>query len=180
MIFAIVVASFVFSSCSTEDMDGSADYTSISVKLSSTSELYHSVYLDVQDVQILVGGTTEETSRWESLGAINQGVYDFTDMNNNDELILVENLVIPIDHVHSVKLVLGDDNAMTMNNILYAIDTPTEAHKQSVNTVDRLLKPNMSYEFTLQFELDNSIQIEGMDVTLVPKMNTEMRLYELF
>ena len=87
-------------------------------------------------------------------------------------------LIFFSSHVYKVKLVLGDDNAMVMDNVLYAIDTPSTNNKDSVNVVDRSLAANKSYEFTLQFELDSSIDVDGMDVVLNPKMNTEMRLYE--
>jgi hypothetical protein len=175
----LFLTALFLTSCSEEAIE-SDDYTSVSVKLSSYSTLYSAVYLDVKDVQIQTGADSTNPDAWISLGAINAGVYNFTDMKEDAELVLVEDLVIPAAHIYKVKLVLGDDNAMVMNQVLYAIDTPTAAHKESVNEVNRGLKANKSYEFTLKFELDRSLQVNGRDVTLVPKMNTEMRLYELF
>lgn len=180
LLFVILIGIFV-TSCSKEDINVVDEAkTSISVKLSSTSNLYNGVFLDIQDVQIQVGANENNPNSWKSLGALNSGVYDFSVMNNGAELTLVEDLVIPVSHVYKVKLVLGDDNAMVMNNVLYAIDTPNAINKQSVNIIDRSLQANKSYEFTLEFELDNSIEMNGMEVTLNPKMNTEMRLYELY
>lgn len=179
LLILIFIGTFM-TSCSNEGINDTSTHTSISVKLSSSSELYSGVYLDVKDVQIQIDEDAQNSKSWMSLGALNSGVYDFSDMNDGAELILVQDMVIPVSHVYSVKLVLGDDNAMVMNNILYAIDTPEAANKESVNAVNRSLQANKSYEFTLDFEVDKSIQMSGMDVILTPKMNTEMRLYELF
>ena len=173
-----ILLGLLITSCSKEDTLDGTEFTSISMKLSSSSALYNAVYLDIKDVMIQTGEDEQNSNSWVSLGALNPGVHNFTEMNNDDELILAEDLVIPASHVYKVKLVLGDDNAMVMNNVLYAIDTPSVDNKESVNVLDRSLKPNKSYEFTLQFELDNSIDVNGMDVVLNPKMNTEMRLYE--
>jgi hypothetical protein len=177
LLFIILIGYFV-TSCSKEEINGNEDYTSISVNLSSSSELYSDVFLDIKDVQIQTGADSQNPGSWTSLGAINSGVFNFADMNNGAELVLVEDLVIPVSHIYQVKLVLGDDNAMVINNVVLAIDTPSEESKESKNVIDRALSANKSYEFTLEFELDNSIYVNGMDVTLNPKMNTEMRLYE--
>ena len=174
----VILFGLLITSCSKEDVLETNELTSVSVKLSSTSVLYNAVYLDVKDIMIQTGKNAQNDNSWVSLGTLNPGVHNFTEMNNDAELILVEDLVIPASHVYKVKLVLGDDNAMVMDNVLYAIDTPSTNNKESVNVVDRSLDANKSYEFTLQFELDSSIDVDGMDVVLNPKMNTEMRLYE--
>jgi len=177
LLFIILIGYFV-TSCSKEEATGNEDYTSISVNLSSSSELYSDVFLDIKDLQIQTGADAQNPSSWTSLGVINSGVYNFADMSDGAELILVEDLVIPVSHIYQVKLVLGDDNAMVINDIVLAIDTPTTDSKESKNVIDRALSANKSYEFTLEFEVDNSINLNGLDASLNPKMNTEMRLYE--
>lgn len=176
LLIVLVLGTFI-TSCSKEEINENNDFTSVSVSLTSESALYSQVYLDVKDIQIQVEADETNPNSWVSLGTDNAGVYDFSDLKKSEELVLVQDLVIPVTHVYRVKLVLGDDNSIVMNNVVYAIDT---ASNESMNTVDRALKANMSYEFTIAFELDKSLEIQGPDVTLNPKMNTEMRLYELF
>lgn len=179
-LLVIILIGFFVTSCSTEDQAGSADYTSVSFKLSSSSEIYNAVYLDVKELQVQVHENENDPKSWITMDVLNPGVYDFTDLNGLSELILIEDSVMPVSMIYNIKLVLGNDNAILLNNVLHAINTPGIHNKQSVNCVDRSLEANKSYEFTLRFELDNSIQINGMDVVLNPKMNTEMRTFQLY
>lgn len=176
-ILVLIVLGTFITSCSKEESPSNNDFTSITVNLTSESTVYSQVFLTVKDVQIQVEADGSNPKSWMSLEGINAGIYNFSDITKEEELVLIQDLVIPVSHIYKVKLVLGDDNSMVMNNVVYAINTTSN---ESVNTVDRVLKPNMSYEFTLDFELDKSLVIEGPDVKLNPKMNTEMRLYELF
>ena len=176
LLIVLVLGTFI-TSCSKEDINENSDFTSISVNLTSESAVYKQVYLDVKEVQIQIEADETNPNAWVSLGSDSAGVYDFSDLKEDEELVIVQDLVIPVAHIYRVKLVLGNDNSIVMNNVVYAIDT---ASNESVNIVDRALKANMSYEFTIAFELDKSLAIQGPDVTLNPKMNTEMRLYELF
>ena len=76
-------------SCSNEDVTETNDFTSVSVKLSSFSALYSAVYLDVKDVMIQTGEDIDNPKSWVSLGTLNPGVYNFSEMNNDAELLLV-------------------------------------------------------------------------------------------
>lgn len=152
--------------------------TSISIKILSSSALYEGVFLEIKDIQVQTKPDEQDPSSWVSLSSPNIGVHDFSNMSNGSELIFVEDLNIPARHIYRLKLILGDENAMIVDNILVAIETPDPVNKESINIVDKSLDMNKAYEFTMFFELDASIQLNGHNATLNPRMNTELRLFQ--
>lgn len=179
-LLVLILIGLFITSCSKEDISDGTDYTSVTFKLFSESVNYHSAYLDVKELEIQIREDGNDPKSWVKFDVINPGVHDFSQLNNGSELVLVENLTVPVSMFYNIKLVFGEDNSILLNNVLHAIDTPSIHNRQSVNCIDRSLEANKSYEFTLRFELDNSISINGMDVVLNPKMNTELRSYQLY
>jgi len=164
-----------FASCSKDELEIDSQQTAITVKLKGAQDNLQNLLIDIQDVQLLIGTDALDTSNWMSLNAINKGVYNVSQLNHDNELLLVDAMIIPSGQVYKIKLVLGDENAIVLNNQTQLLESDAEELSSS-NVVSKNLESNKNYEFTLEFESDNSIIMDTDDhINFVPQMNTLMR-----
>jgi len=70
---AILVCS---TSCTKDDLNEDRNFSSVSVKLKSTTGELNKVYLEIEDVQLRVKENGDLASAWLSLNAINKGTYN--------------------------------------------------------------------------------------------------------
>jgi hypothetical protein len=131
--------------------------------------------IDIKDVQLLIGADANTPGAWMSLDLLSSGVYNVAQLNNDNELILVDGMLIPSGEVQQIKLLLGNDNAIIVHNQSRPLGSDAEELASS-NIVAKRLASNKNYEFTLEFESDNSIIVTADDsINFVPKMNTLIR-----
>jgi hypothetical protein len=176
-----LLAIVLFSSCSKEEETTPIENSLVNVKLSGTQTQLSRFNLDVLDVQLRVLEDETDPNAWISLNAINTGIHDLTNFTGNKVITLVDFEQVPSEFIYNIKLVLGDENSVVKNNIEYIIDIEAEYNNASVNILEKQLVETKLYEFTIEFNIDESVQFSSQnEVKLNPKMNTLMRLYNLF
>lgn len=165
----------MFTSCSKDELDNYGSETAITVKLKGAEDNLQNLMIDIKDVQLLIGADANAPDAWMSLNLLSSGVYNVAQLNNTNELILVEHMLIPAGEVLQIKLLLGNDNAIIIQNQSRPLKSDAEELASS-NILAKTLASNKNYEFTLEFESDNSIIMTGNDnISFVPKMNTLIR-----
>ena len=161
-----------FASCSKEET-GIEQGSLVSVKIKGASEDVNQVILDIEEVQLLVGAN-EESAKWLSLETTNTGVNNISNFSQGNELILVNSTLVASEKIQKIKLVLGTDNAIILNDETRSFANYEEAAEIS-NIVPTTLGANKAYEFTLEIKADNSFVIIENNIQFVPEMNTMMR-----
>ncbi len=161
-------------------MDVNTQLSSISVKLKSTTGEFDKVFLNIKDVQLKVTGDTNAPSAWKSLNAINGGTYNIFDLNADSALILVNNFEINPTHIYEIRLVLGENNFVDLNNILYNLNTTDLGNSNPSNTVDMDLIPNHFYDITIDINIDKSLSFDENQNMMVlnPELYTEIRQFQ--
>jgi len=154
LLFCIVV--FIFG-CGTENADQEIEKTSISVKLVDAPGDYDKVFVEVLDVQLKVVDDESVENSWLSLNAINKGVYNLLDLTGGVEALLVDNLKIPSGMIYEIRLVLGDNNSIVIDGQTFQLAMPSMYQKGLVIRDVKFLKPNLNYNFILDFDVDQSI-----------------------
>jgi hypothetical protein len=180
-LFSVLIL-LLLTSCSKEyDTETYEDSSLVTVKLQGTQSLYSKVNLEVLDVQFRILEDENDPNSWISLNAINTGIHDLTTITENDVVTLVDFEEVPAEFIYNIKLVLGDHNTVVKNGIEYELDMAAEYENASVNIIEKQLVANKLYDFVIEFNLDDSIEMssEGQ-ANLNPKMNTLMRLFNLF
>lgn len=176
-----LLAIVLLTSCTKEDESSLMENSLVNVKLVGTQTQLSKFNLELLDVQLRVLEDETDPNAWLSLNAINTGIHDLTDYTDNQVLTLVDFEQVPSEFVYTIKLVLGDHNTLVKNGMEYLINIETEYDNASVNILEKQLVENKLYDFTIELNIDESVRFSSQnEVKLDPKMNTLMRLYNLF
>ena len=167
----------LFTNCSVENSSLDNEKASISVKLFDAPGDYEKVYVEIEDVLLLVIDDKTVPNCWLSLNA-KAGIYDLLDLTGGVEALLVDNIEIPTGIVYEIYLVLGDNNTIVTNGKTLPLFTPF-AHQSGLQIrVDQDLKPNLNYTFLLDFDVNQSIlktQTEDY-IILKPKLRSNIEV----
>lgn len=159
-LFKIVLVLLIvlsFSSCSEENASFDIEKANISVRLFDAPGDYESVYVEVKDVLLLIIDDKTVPNCYLSLNA-KAGIYDLLDLTGGVEALLVDNLKIPTGIVYEIRLLLGDNNTIVMNNgDTFPLFTPNTLQTGLEIRVDQQIKPNLDYTFLLDFDVAQSI-----------------------
>ncbi len=160
-------------SCS-NDESNLDPHSIVSVKLKGASEDTKQLLLDIEQVQLLVGDNEFDASSWLTLNTINTGVQNVSKFAEGTELLLVDNTVIPSGEIRKIKLVLGVNNTIIIDNKTTQLVSYNDELASS-NVIKTTLGANNTYEFIMEFEVDNSVIIANDTMEFRPEMNTMMR-----
>ena len=163
-------------SCSKDEVDTTGELAAVSVSLKSTNQDLNKVYLDIADVQIRV---TEEksTSNWVSLNAINAGTHNVSALTADNQLQLVSYFEIKSAYVYEIRIVLGDNNFMDIDQTLFSLDVADKGNATPSNLVNSEFEANHMYDIVIDLNLEESISFNTSDNMMVlnPKLYTEIR-----
>ncbi len=147
----------LFTNCSDENSFQDTEKARISVKLFDAPGDYEKVYVEIVDVLLLVIDDKTVPNCYLSLNA-KAGVYDLLDLTGGVEALLVDNLNIPTGIVYEIRLLLGDNNTIVMNNgETLPLFTPNTLQTGLEIRINQLIKPNLDYTFLLDFDVAQSI-----------------------
>ncbi|WP_431132734.1 DUF4382 domain-containing protein [Psychroserpens mesophilus] len=180
-LFISLLAVILLTSCTKEEESTPLENSLVNVKLAGTQTQLNRLNLEILDVQLRVLEDETDPKAWISLNTINTGIHDLTDFTGNQVITLVDFEQVPAEFIYNIKLVLGDENSVVKNNVEYIVDIESEYGNASVNILEKQLVENKLYEFTIELNIDESVNFSSNnEVQFIPKMNTLMRLYNLF
>lgn len=160
-IFSILV--LVFGACK-KDSDQSA-YT-YNVRLTDGPGPYNAVYIDLRSVEITGGDNKTVVLN------VNPGIYNLLNFSNGvDTLIATGNLNDA--NVQQIRLILGPNNSVVVNNISYPLKTPSAEQSGLKLNVNHTLQAGILYSVLLDFDANKSIVETGNgDYILKPVIRT--------
>ncbi|WP_178987013.1 DUF4382 domain-containing protein [Winogradskyella schleiferi] len=166
-----------FSSCSKDDMTRDKQNAAITVSLKSDSGILNTVFLEINDVQVRVKEDGTLPNAWISLDAINLGTHNVSNLTNASELLLVDHFEMKPTFIHEIRLVLGDQNFIDVNDTLMSIAIAEEASVS--NLVKRGFEGNHMYQVVINLDIDESVSFnEDENMTILnPKLYTEIRKF---
>ena len=148
---AIVIAFSFLISCKKE----SGGYSTLNVRLTDAPADYQEVNIDLKDVNVKLSG---DTSTWVNLEAV-PGMYNLLGLQNGvDTLIATE--VLPSQTVKEIRLVLGDDNTIKVNGIVYPLVIPSGSESGLKIKVNKKLEATIE-TLIIDFDAALSIHEEG-------------------
>lgn len=163
--FLSVVISVLFlnagllTSCSDDD-NKDEQTAKVLVRLTDAPGDYEAVNIDVQDVLINRDATDSTEGGWESVGFVDTGIYDLLELTGGTTTLLVEG-DIPAGRLEQVRLVLGDQNTVVIDGEEIALTTPSAQQSGLKLNVHEDLEGGFTYDFTLDFDVDQSIVKAG-------------------
>ena len=165
------------SSCTKDDIEDNSQLTQITVKLKSSNQSQSKVYFDIQGVQIRIGENPNSNSSWKSLNTINQGVFNVSDLKEDNTLMLVDDFEVEATYVYEIRLVLGDNNFMDINHVLHSLDL---GNAKPSNLIETQLNSKRRYDMVIDIDLDKSVSYNEEENMMIlnPKLYTAIRQIE--
>lgn len=166
-----------FFNCSKDEIDVSTKLSSISVKLKSTRGEFDKVFLHIKDVQLKIKEDTNAPNAWISLNAINGGTYNIFDLIADSALLLVDNFEVKPTHIYEIRLVLGENNFIDLEQTIYNLDSTDLGNSNPSNLVNLDLVPNRFYDIIIDINIDKSLSYDEDHNVMVlnPNLYTEIR-----
>ncbi len=151
----LTIVLFAFTACS--DDDNNANQTSkIMVHLTDAPGDYDAVFVDVQDVVVKYSDGDGEVS----LGNINTGIYDLLELTGGLTVLLADE-EIPSGNVTQMRLILGNNNSIVVDGETFALATPSAQQSGLKLNINQTLLGGILYEFILDFDVEQSIVVQG-------------------
>lgn len=123
---------------------------------------YDNVFVNVQDVMVKVNDESEGESGWQSLEAINTGVYDLLELTGGMDVLLVDGYEVPAGTLNQIRLVLGEEgNEIVVDGETHPLSTPSAQQSGLKLQVNETLEDGFTYNFLLDFDVDQSIVEAG-------------------
>ena len=107
----------VFNACEKETSSGT---TNLKIRLTDNPYNATEVNVDIQQVRVKLN---DDSAGWTDLNTY-AGVYNLLDLQNGIDTVLAQGL-IPAGTLKEVRFVLGDDNSIMIDSILYPLTIPS-------------------------------------------------------
>jgi len=148
-------------SCSKEN---SSKSTTVKVRLTDNPVLADEVNVDIQQVRVKY--SEDSISGWADLDTY-AGVYDLLGLQNGVDTLLAVG-VIPSDEVKEIRFVLGSNNSIKVNGIVYPLTIPSGSESGLKLKIDKRLNGSLD-SLLIDFDAALSIhQIGTGDYKLKP------------
>ncbi|MDP5172820.1 MAG: DUF4382 domain-containing protein, partial [Bacteroidia bacterium] len=105
--------------CDSQTIDPNTAPARLHVYLTDGPGDYQQVNIDLLQVRI----KTKGSSGWVDL-ATNQGIYDLLQYQAGDDTLIV-NDTLPPGEIQEIRLVLGPNNSVMVDSVLYPLATPS-------------------------------------------------------
>ena len=148
----ILTLTIILSSCG----DDSANNSRLQISLTDAPGDYEALHLDVQGVEIKYG----DDDTWKSEGNVYVGSYDVLKLTNGDDTLLVD-AVLPATKIHQIRLILGDNNYLTVDGTNYALKVPSGQTSGLKLNVQQEIQDGLAYKIVLDFDVAKSIVERG-------------------
>tara|TARA_R110002072_G_scaffold174802_17_gene330569 strand:+ start:27825 stop:28607 length:783 start_codon:yes stop_codon:yes gene_type:complete len=152
----VFIALFAFISCSDDDDSNEQGTSRLMVSMTDAPGDYEHVYVDVQDVVVKYNDNEDEVS----LGNINAGIYDLLELTGGISVLLADEEV-PSGNISQMRLVLGSENSIVIDGETYPLQTPSAQQSGLKLNVNQTLEDGILYEFLLDFDVNESIVVQG-------------------
>jgi len=152
--FSVVLAlSIFFFSC---DNDNESKSSHLEVRLTDAPGDYQEVNVDIQDVQVNTGTSD---NGWTSL-QVKKGVYNLLKLTNGLDTLLGE-IDLPAGRISQVRLILGENNTVKINNQVVTLSTPSAQQSGLKIQVNTDINEGITYKILLDFDAARSIVSAG-------------------
>jgi hypothetical protein len=143
-------------SCSEDENAGTA---MLEVRLTDAPGDYEAVMVDIQDVQVKASKDNSEDG-WISLD-VNTGKYDLLKLTNGLDTLL-GTAELPAGKISQIRLVLGEENTVTVDGVEVALFTPSAQQSGLKVLVTAELQAGLTSVITLDFDAARSIVATGV------------------
>lgn len=137
-------------SCKKENGD-----SKITVKMIDAPGDYQEINVEVLKVRV-----HHDVQGWIDLPTV-AGVYDLLTLQNDVSATLVDTGVFPAGTIKQMRLILGENNTIKIDDEYYLLSTPSAQQSGLKINLNAHFEPGQLYEVILDFVADESIVEQG-------------------
>lgn len=153
LLFLLLTASiFGFIRCNKDNSNKQS--ARIELRLTDGPADYDAVLIDIQQVEI------NTAAGWQTFPLISPGVYDLLQLNNGLDTLLCSG-ELPVGNISQIRLILGSNNAIVVNGVSHALQTPSAQQSGLKINIHQTLEAGMVYKIWLDFDAGKSIVEQG-------------------
>lgn len=131
--------------------------TQVFIYLHDQADDYQQVNVDIQKVIIKGFGNNDEYDLTDSTGA---GIYNLLDYQNGLDTLLGE-ITVDYDSISQIRLVLGLENTVMVDSVLYPLETPSAQQSGLKINVHGELMYVDTFIVSLDFDVSESVHQLG-------------------
>lgn len=135
-----------------------ANQTYLQIRMTDGPGDFQQVNVDIQEIRIK---SAQDSAQWITLPT-NAGVYNLLDFQNGIDTLIAAGPV-PVDTLKEVRFVLGPDNSVMVDSILYPLETPSAQQSGLKVKIDKHLHLDVN-TFILDFDAEQSVKKQGNGV----------------
>lgn len=160
-LWLIVFSTLIFVSCNDKDDNvAPQQMPTVNVRLTDAPGDYDEVNVEVLDVLIKNNSDTGDGG-WVSIGNVTPQIYNLLDLTGGINVLLAGNANVPSGNLGQIRLLLGDENTVVKDGVSHPLHTPSAQQSGLKLQINTLLLPNVTYDFMLDFDVNQSIVIEA-------------------
>lgn len=155
LVLIMLMSTLIFTNCQKQRNSGS-----MTVKMTDAPGDYQEVNVDIVAVEVHYEDEVNDGQEWVALN-INSGIYNLLDLQNDVTVVLADEDEIPVGHVTQIRLILGDDNTIMVDGIVYDLALSSQDKTGLKLNVDAKVKKWKDLEIVIDFDAGESIVLEG-------------------
>jgi hypothetical protein len=152
-LFSVFVITLMIVSCKKD-----ADQTTLRIRLTDGPGDFQQVNVDIREIRVK---TSNDTAQWILLQT-NAGIYNLLDFQNGIDTLIASGPV-PVVTLKEVRFVLGPDNSVMVDSIIYPLTTPSAQESGLKVKIDKNLGLDIN-TFVLDFDAAESVKKQGNGV----------------
>lgn len=142
-----------------KDGDGTGR-SSMRVKMKDAPGDFQKVNVEIISVQVHHTDENNPGGSWTTL-ATNAAVYDLLLLQDSITAVLANNTQIPSGGVDQLRLILGANNSVMVDGIVFPLKTPSAMQSGLKINMNTFLEDGETYEVLIDFDANASIVVEG-------------------
>ncbi|MGG9970882.1 DUF4382 domain-containing protein [Ferruginibacter sp. SUN002] len=153
VIMSVFVLGLLISSCSKSN-DGTYSYN---VKMTDAPGPYSAVYVDIRAIELTGSNGNVVTMNTKA------GIYNLLDFSNGIDTLIATG-TLNVATVQQIRLILGTNNSVVLNNVTYPLSTPSADQSGLKLQVNHTIQAGVAYTVLLDFDANKSIVETGAGV----------------
>jgi hypothetical protein len=152
IILSFIVLGIIMTSCNNNDETASS--YPYAVKMTDAPGPYQEVNVDLIGVEVT--GNGGETVMLN----VKKGIYNLLDLTNGKSTLIATD-TLQISKVEQIRLILGSNNTVMVDNVSYPLSTPSAEQSGLKLQVNQTLEQGILYSVLLDFDANKSIVNTG-------------------
>jgi len=157
-VLGIAATVLLFTACNKKDstiVTDNSQKATVNFHLTDGPANYDAVYIDIQQVEVTMEGSTAVT-----LTPVRPGVYNLLDFRNGLDTLLMR-AELPAGKISQVRLILGSNNSVVANGQTHALNTPSAQQSGLKLNLKQEFIAGGSYDVWIDFDAGRSINETG-------------------